>query len=89
MAVQASQKSDFITKVRNCATDLLEAFDCLRALRQEWDNLMVANITDPDFIGSNSGIVTVDLASVIGTTLDALQTTLDLGHDTNLYKLKI
>lgn len=84
----ASQKTNFITNVRIQASKLLDSIEEMNSLKDEWDALMNSEIEDGDFLGSNSGLVTVEIANVIGTTLTTINTALASGHFTNLYKVK-
>ena len=81
------QKENFIYSVRNAVKILMRGIDDLRGLRKEWDQEMNAVIDDSDFEGNNDGIVKTDVANVVGTTLDAFETSLSAGHGTNLYKI--
>ena len=70
--------------------NLLKTVHRLRALRNEWDSLDAGTvITDSMIGGDNNGITKAQVAAVIGTTVDSLNTLLNSGHATNLYKLDV
>lgn len=86
MSTQA-HRSDVITKTRQAASDLLNAYDKLTALANEWNNgvkaqIIDANGADPtavgytpgDFMGSNQGLMKADINQVLSTALAGLQT---------------
>jgi hypothetical protein len=81
------QKEQFIYSVREAVKLFMLGVDQLRAMRKEWDQQLNAVIIDADFVGDNVGIVKVDIANVVGTTLDTFETSLSAGHGTNLYKV--
>lgn len=94
-------RSTFITHVRQVATELLDVIDDMMSLRKQWDAGMSTWIVDAsgndpneegyqsgDFAGSNAGLMKADIASVVGTTLDALNVLMDSGHRTNLEKIR-
>lgn len=84
-----SRRSDFITEVRDEATNILNAVDNLQALRREWTALDYANTLEvSDFEGANEDATVAEVSAVVGTTLDALQGLLDAGHATNLNKIR-
>ena len=83
----ASAKTNFITNVRIAVTNWLDAKEELDALLDEWTYYMNSEITDPDFLGDNDGLVKNDIANVLGTTLTAINA-ISSGNFTNLYKVK-
>jgi hypothetical protein len=79
-----SHRSNVITKTRQAATALLDAYDTLVAVKNSWDNgvknqIMDATGTDPkaegyqanDFTG-HEGLVKADINQVLGTAMVAL-----------------
>lgn len=80
--------SDYITQYRQQATAWLQAMEELMALKGEYVALDLGNtLTEGDFAGANSDIALADLVAAVGS-MDALYSTFQSGHNTNLYKLK-
>jgi len=81
----ASQKSDHVSKVRQAATDLLNASEKLAALQNDWNWLDMGNqLTDDDCQG-----LTVAQIAAVYTTLAAVETLLAAGHGTNLATVRV
>lgn len=87
-----SRKSDFVHDVQQNVTDLIDAYNALRANRREWDAMDYGNsnpITPDDLEGSSGMVNAGDIASAVGTTVDAIEGLLAQGHATNLYKVRL
>ena len=82
-----AKNSDFITRARQAASNLLTALAILDNVRLEWDSLYNAVITAEDFDGTNSEIDLTILTAEM-TTQAAIDTLLDAGHRTNLLKVR-
>jgi len=85
-----AKNSDFITRARQAATEVLAALAKLDGIRLEWDSLYNATISADDFdasAGSNSQIDLTILTAEM-TTQAAIDQLMDAGHRTNLLKVK-
>jgi len=95
-----STRSDFVTRTRQEATNLIQAVDNLAELKRQWDRgmntwLVDASGSDPqaedyeanDFAGAHEGLMVADVAAVF-TTLAAIETVLSQGHGTNMEKVR-
>lgn len=80
-----AKNSDFITRTRNAASDVLESLSKLDGLRLEWDSLYNSIITEEDFDGTNSEVDLTVITAVM-TTQAAIDSLMDSGHRTNLLK---
>ena len=82
-----AKNSDFITRARQAASDVLTALAKLDNIRLEWDSLYNAEISAEDFDGTNAEI---DLAILTAemTTQAAIDTLMDAGHRTNLLEVR-
>lgn len=86
-----SRKSAFVSEVQQNATDMIDAYNRLRANLREYQALDYGNsnlITPEDLQGSSAEADIAAIAAVLGTTVPAIEEFLALGHSTNLYKLK-
>jgi len=82
-----AKNSDFITRSRQAAAEVLQALSKLDGIRLEWDTLYNATITAEDFDGTNSEITLTDLTAEM-TSQAAIDSLMDAGHRTNLLKVK-
>jgi len=89
--------SNHITRVRQATTQLIDAINQLRALKAEWDALDLGNKIDDgkrddstpsfgDFEGQTH-LTKADIAAAFNT-LAAIETLLNQGHATNLYRIR-
>jgi hypothetical protein len=81
-----ARKSDFITEARQHARSLWNALNALEALQKEWNALDYLNQLDAGE-GENAGLNAAEVGAVVFDTANALRTTLNAGHATNLAKL--
>jgi len=91
--MNSNQKNAYVTKVRQAATDMIDAIDSLREAQVEQIALDLGSvIQDSDLTGDNDGIAIADIWSIVtGTTNFILTEPSGLyasGHNTNLYKIK-
>jgi hypothetical protein len=57
-------------------------------LRNKWDALDLSNTLVPgDIGGDNEGVTIAELGAVLGSTLEAFETTMAAGHGTNLHEI--
>ena len=78
----------FVTQVSTQAANLINTLNKLRALRNKYDALDLGNtLVQEDIGGDNEGIVIADITAVLGTTLEAIETTMTPGHKSNLHKV--
>jgi len=82
-----AKNSDFITRARQAAAQVLSALETLDGIRLEWDSLFNATVTADDFTGTNAEITLADLTAEM-TTQASLDTLMDAGNRTNLLKVK-
>lgn len=88
-----AQRSNHIVKVRQCARDLADVLNRIRALDREWAGLSLgANLTDADFTGTeNEGLVKndirhfLDVVTTATTGIDAVM--LANNYDNRMYKI--
>jgi hypothetical protein len=81
-----SREQDFITAARAANRKAWEGINELKALQREWAALDYGTTLD-DGEGSNAGITGVMVGAVVFATADALETTLNAGHATNMARL--
>ena len=86
MAANA-KNSDFITRSRQAASQVLSALAVLDGIRLEWDSLYNSVVTADDFIGTNAEINLTILTAEM-TSQAALDSLMDSGHRTNLLKVR-
>lgn len=88
MALTTSQKSDFISRLRQHAAKEVELRNAALALKREYESLDLGNVIDlEDFAGINLGLAVSDMTGVI-TSIDAMETTFNTGHKTNFNTFK-
>lgn len=80
------KNSDFITRARQAAAQVLMALSVLDGIRLEYDSLFNATLTDDDFVGQEP-VVKADIIAEM-TTQAALDSVMDSGNRTNLLKVK-
>lgn len=92
MPVPQGRQSDYITRVRQKADDLMEAYDGLAAEYRLWNSIMNTVIDDGDFVGGNEGLTRDDLVAALGSLFanasGTLEDWLESGHATNLDKIR-
>jgi hypothetical protein len=81
-----SREQDFITIARQHNRAVWEALHALKAMQAEWNALDYGNTLD-DGDGSNIGITSAEVGSVVFGTTDAMHVVLAAGHATNMAKL--
>lgn len=87
MATQ-SQMSDHVTKVRQAASNLLEAVNALDALRRDWDYLGMGSAMPENLAAlGHDGLERDDIAAAYSSAA-AVRSLLDSGHGTNLTKVR-
>lgn len=85
------RKSDFVAEIRQNTTDMIDAYNRLRANLREYVALDYGNtnpITPEDLQGSSEGAEPQDIANLLGTTVPAIEAFLAQGHSTNMYKMR-
>jgi len=88
--MNAIDTNEFVTQVRTQSTNLILTLQKLHALKNKWDALDLGNtLNDSDIGGDNAGVTKAQLASVVGTSLDAFETLLSQGHETNLHQIAL
>lgn len=86
-----ARKSDFVAEVRQNTSDMIDAYNRLRANLREYMALDYGNtnpITPEDLQGSSADADIEAVAALLGTTVPAIEDFLAAGHATNMYKLK-
>lgn len=81
-----ARESDFISEARAANKKIWEGINDLIALQREWNALDYGNTLDPG-IGENEGITNIEVGAVVFDSANALVTTLNAGHATNMAKL--
>ena len=81
-----ARESDFISEARAANRKVWEGINALIALQREWNALDYGNTLDPG-TGENEGITNVEVGAVVFDSANALVTTLNAGHATNMAKL--
>lgn len=88
MGLTSNQKSDFLSRLRQYAADEAELRDRAQSLKREYTALDLGTvITNPDFVGSNTGLTVTDMTNTINT-IDALESAFSAGHKTNIYTFR-
>lgn len=85
-AWQMSREQDFITAARAANRKVWEGINELKVLQREWNALDYGTTLD-EGEGENAGITAVEVGAVVFATADALETTLNAGHATNMARL--
>lgn len=80
------REEDFISQARAANRKVWEGINELVSLQREWNALDYGNTLDPG-TGENNGITRTEVGAVVFDTADALVTTLNAGHATNMAKL--
>lgn len=82
-------KANFISQYRGAVIELLTALEKLQALKTRYDALGYSEaLKDGDFVDANSGLTMAELSSAV-YSVSELQSAIEKGHLTNLYKLVI
>lgn len=88
--MNVTDTNTFVSQVRTQSTNLLTTLQRLRALRAKYDALDLGNtLNQEDIGGDNDGVTVAQITAVLGTTLEAFETTLAAGHATNLHTLAV
>lgn len=82
-----SRQSDYISLVRQSATEFLIAHDKLLNAQREWNALDYSS-TLTDFSGANEGLTKEQIGSVVFDTANAFDDVLTAGHATNLHRIR-
>lgn len=85
-ARMAQREQEYITAVRAANSKIWEGINELKALQREWNALDYATNLD-EGAGQNAGITAAEVGAVVFDTANALETTLNAGHATNMAKL--
>lgn len=80
------REQDFISEVKAANRKIWDGINELKSLQREWNALDYGNTLDPG-VGENEGLTAVEVGAVAFDTANALETTLNTGHATNMAKL--
>lgn len=84
MATDA-RKSDFITQARQAARNFWDAYHTFLKLQAEWNGQDYGSTLDSDdFTGENVGLTAANIGAVVFDTANAIKTSMDAGHATNV-----
>lgn len=83
----ADRHEEYVRIVRQNATQLWQAYQALRSLKEEWNAQDYGNTLEIDPAGNNADIVVADVGAVIHATSDAIAVLMAAGHATNVTKL--
>ena len=79
----------FVTRYRQVTTNWLTALEDLNAMREQYDALDYGNTLPPEaFEGANADITKEQLVAAVGS-VEALNSTFESGHNSNMYLLKL
>lgn len=83
-----AQINNFVTRVRDQAANLIDDYNALLGVRDEYSKLgFSAQIIDAELDGLNMEVTGGEIVNVM-TAIDNLKTYFDAGNGTNLYKVK-
>ena len=80
------REQDFISEAKAANRQIWDGINALVALQREWNALDYGNTLDPG-AGENEGLTAVEVGAVVFDSANALVTTLNAGHATNMAKL--
>lgn len=80
------REQDFISEAKAANRQVWDGINALVALQREWNALDYGNTLDPG-AGENEGLTAVEVGAVVFDSANALVTTLNAGHATNMAKL--
>ena len=81
-----SREQDYISLVRDANRKIWEGINQLKAFQREWQALDYGNTLDVG-VGENVGLTAAQVGAVVFDTANALETTLNTGHATNMARL--
>ena len=81
-----SRQQDYISAIRTANRKIWDGLNELKSAQREW-NALDYGTTLPAGEGANEGITKTMVGSVTFDTANALETTLNAGHATNMAKL--
>jgi len=81
-----SREQDYISLVRQANRQIWDGLNQLIALQREWNALDYGSTLDTGQ-GENTGITAAAVGAVVFDTANALVSTLNQGHATNMAKL--
>jgi hypothetical protein len=83
-----AQINNYVTRVRNASETLIEIYNEMLGLRDEYAKLGLSyTIIQAELDGLNLEVTGGEITSVM-TAIDNLKTYFDAGNGTNLYKVK-
>lgn len=83
-----AQINNFVTRVRDQAANLIDDYNTLLGIRDEYSKLgLSAGIIQDELDGLNLEVSGGEVVNVM-TAIDNLKTYFDAGNGTNLYKVK-
>lgn len=83
-----AQINNFVTRVRDQATNLIDDYNVLLAIRDEYVKRGFSDaIISAELDGLNTEVTGGEIVNVM-TSIDNLKTYFDAGNGTNLYKVK-
>lgn len=86
--MEDAQVNNFVTRVRDAASNLIDDYHMLIALRDEYTKLgYSAAVIDAELNGLNKEVAGLEIVGVM-TSIDNLKAYFDAGNGTNLYKVK-
>lgn len=87
---QRNQKLDFVSTIRQAATDLLDAHNRLKAAQLVWNAMDYGStLTEEDLMDStHEGLIPQKVGAAVFATSDALSDLLAQGHATNLASIR-
>jgi hypothetical protein len=81
-----AREQDFITIARQYNRVIWESIHAMKALQAEWQALDYGTTLDAGE-GTNDGITSAEVGSVLFDTITAFETVLAAGHATNMARL--
>lgn len=76
------RKEEFVADARRHVRSIWDALNALEAMQREWNALDYGNT-----LGTHDGLLPLEVGAVVFDTANALRTTLNAGHATNMAKL--
>jgi len=83
-----AQINNFVSRTRALADDLLETYNLMVGIRDEYAKLgYSATIIQAELDGTNTEVTGTEVVAVM-TSIDNLKAYMDAGNGTNLYKVR-
>lgn len=83
-----AQVNNFITRVREVSSNLIDDYNTLIAIRDEYSKRGISSeVIEAEKAGLNLEVTGGEIVAVM-TSIDNLKTYFDAGNGTNLYKVK-